>query len=296
MTASAMFTPELAGDLARRTAQAVGLRHDPVELLRLGEHGMYRLGGRPIVARVARGPGWAETAVLEVRLASELVSAGVRCARPLDVDQPVVVDGHPVTLWHEIPGPIGRPDAGQVGQILRELHDAPPVSVPLPALDPWERIDDRIAAAPLDESTRRSLSDSYVRIRDQWATLHSTLGVGLIHGDPHPGNVALTGSGELVLIDLETASRGPREWDLALLATYAVGLGWVPAAEYGAFVEAYGYDVTTSPAFPALRAVRELRMTTWYAQLADEPEVADEVRHRVACLADPTLPRRWSRR
>jgi hypothetical protein len=54
--------------------------------------------------------------------------------------------------------------------------------------------------------------------------------------------------------------------------------------------------VTASPAFPALRAVRELRMTSWLAQLANEPRVAEEIQHRVACLADPDLPRHWSGR
>jgi Ser/Thr protein kinase RdoA (MazF antagonist) len=297
MTASdVQFTDRLASDLAAAAARRAGLPNTPVELLRLGEHGMYRVGGRPVVARVARGPAWSSTAVLEVRLAAQLVAAGVRCTRPVDVDQPIVVDGHPVTFWAEIPGPIGRPTASQVGEILAELHHAPDPDVALPDLDPWERIDDRIAAAPLDEPTRASLADSYRRIRDQWAALHSQLGVGLIHGDAHPGNIALSADGDLLLIDLETACRGPREWDLALMATYATSLGWVSADEYRGFVAAYGYDVTTSPAFPALRAVRELRMTSWMAQLAAEPRVADEITHRIACLADPDLPRRWSRR
>jgi hypothetical protein len=79
------------------------------------------------------------------------------------------------------------------------------------------------------------------------------------------------------------------------MATYATSLGWLPAEDYAAFVEAYGYDVTRAPAFDLLRAVRELRMTSWIAQKAAEsPAMAAQVSHRIATLADPGLPRHWA--
>ena len=100
----------------------------------------------------------------------------------------------------------------------------------------------------------------------------------------------------MALVDLEDACLGPREWDLAMMGTYAKSLGWIDPATYAEFVAVYGYDVTTSPSFPTLRRIRELRMTSWMAQLATDPAVAAQLEHRVECLLDDDMPRRWSRR
>jgi hypothetical protein len=101
-----------------------------------------------------------------------------------------------------------------------------------------------------------------------------------------------------VLVDFDSASTGPREWDLVPTALQASSLGWISRAEYDGFVAAYGgFDVMSSPAFPLLSRMRELRITAWSAMHAAESgEMAAEVSHRIACLADPGLPRHWSPR
>ena len=79
------------------------------------------------------------------------------------------------------------------------------------------------------------------------------------------------------------------------IGLYATTLGWTSPAEYAEFVAAYGYDITAAPAFGILRRMRELRMTAWIAMHATESDqTAAEVAHRIACLADPDLPRHWS--
>ena len=69
--------------------------------------------------------------------------------------------------------------------------------------------------------------------------------------------------------------------------------GWWTESEYGQFVEAYGYDVTSwTDGFPILRAVHEIKMTTWLMQNVNEsPEIAKEYEKRMRTIrgqaADP---------
>jgi thiamine kinase-like enzyme len=63
----------------------------------------------------------------------------------------------------------------------------------------------------LPEADRELLADTLVRLR---RVIDDRGGEQLLHGEPHPGNVLATTNGPL-FIDLETACRGPVEFDLA---------------------------------------------------------------------------------
>lgn len=295
-TTSQMFTPELADQLAHRAADLAGLEHGSVELLRLGSNAIMRLPGG-VVARIARDASWTETSVREVRAAAALHAAGVPCACPWPVRQPVDVDGHPVTFWAEIPAPRTQPPIADLAAVLRQLHDAP-VELDVPLLDPWAHTPERIEQAPIGEAARRVLRDVLAEVQDCWSDTRFDLPAGLIHGDAHAGNLTRGADGQVVLVDLDAICVGPREWDLAPTGLYATSLAWITPAEYRTFVAAYGgFDVTRAPAFPVLRRMRELRMTAWLAMhAAESSQTAAELEHRVACLIDPDLPRRWRAR
>jgi Ser/Thr protein kinase RdoA (MazF antagonist) len=271
------------------------LAHDQAELIRLGSNAILRLPDG-VVARVARDESWTATAEREVQVARELHGAGVPCVRPWPVRQPVIVDGHPVTFWAEIPGPHRRATAAELGTVLRRLHTVAP-KISLPPLDPWDHTPDRIEQAPISAAERRVLRAVLAEVQDGWTSVRFELGTGPIHGDAHAGNLIHDADGNIVLIDFDSACIGPREWDLTPTGLYATSLGWISRAEYEAFVAAYGFDVTTVPAFRLLSRMRELRMTAWAAMHAPESDrMTAEVAHRVACLADPGLPRHWSPR
>jgi Ser/Thr protein kinase RdoA (MazF antagonist) len=292
---STTFTSTRAEQLAHEAAAMAGLAHERAELIRLGSSAVLRLPGG-VVARVARDESWIETSAHEVRVATALHRAGVPCVRPWPVPQPVTVDGHPVTFWAEIPGPLQRPTFAELGTVLRQLHTVH-ANLDLPPLDPWARTPERVEHAPVSASQRRVLADVLAEVQDAWPTARFELAAGAIHGDAHLGNLVRGTDGAVVLVDFDSACIGPREWDLAPTGLYAASLGWISRAEYQAFVAAYGFDVTTAPAFPLLARMRELRMTAWLAMHAAESErVAAEVAHRIACLADPELPRHWSAR
>lgn len=296
MTPPAAFTTELAEQLARRAASAAGLEHGNVELIRLGSNAIVRLS-HGVVARIARDETWAETSAREVRAAAALSAAGVPCAQPWPVKQPITVDGHPVTFWAEIPGPRRRPPIAALGAVLRRLHNVH-ARVDLPALDPWVHIPDRIEQAPISGADRQTLRRILAEVQDGWASTRFEPPAVLLHGDAHLGNLSLGADGQAVLVDLDSVCIGPREWDLAPTGLYATSLGWISHTEYTSFVVAYGgFDIVASPTFPLLRRMRELRMTAWLAMHATESQAtATEFAHRIDCLLDPDLPRRWSPR
>jgi Ser/Thr protein kinase RdoA (MazF antagonist) len=273
-----------------------GLAASQLELIRLGSNAVVRLPGG-IVARVARDASWSETSEREVRIAAALHQARVPCVRPWPVRQPIVIAGYPVTFWAEIPGPLEQPTTTEFGTVLRRLHDVDSDLGLLP-LDPWEHTTERIEHAPVSTTERQVLRDVLSEVRESWASAQFDLGAGVIHGDAHAGNVVRGADSAVVLIDLDSTCIGPREWDLTPTALYATSLGWITRAQYRAFVQAYGgFDVTTAPMFGLLARMRELRMTAWLAMHATESSrLAAEVSHRIACLADPELPRHWSAR
>jgi Ser/Thr protein kinase RdoA (MazF antagonist) len=220
--------------------------------------------------------------------------------RPWPIRQPINVDGHPVTFWAEIPGPRRRASIADLGTALRQLHavEDGQLQEDLMPLDPWARTPGRIEQAPIRDRDRRVLRDVLAEVQDAWPLAQFELPGGTIHGDAHAGNLIQSPAGAPLLLDFDSACIGPREWDLAPTALYAVSLGWISRSDYAGFVDAYGgFDVTAAAAFPLLTRMRELRMTAWIAMHASESErLAAEVEHRVACLADPELPRHWSAR
>jgi Ser/Thr protein kinase RdoA (MazF antagonist) len=276
-------------------ADVAGLAHDHAELIRLGSNAIVRLPGS-VVARVARDESWTPIAQREVLVAGEFHAAGVPCVRPWPIHQPLVVNGHPVTFWEEIPGPHQRATAAELGAVLRKLHSMDG-EIELPPLDPWGHTPERIEQVPISAAERRILRAVLAEVQDGWASVRFALGTGPIHGDAHVGNLIHDADGNVVLIDFDSVCIGPREWDLTPTGLYATSLGWISRAEYEAFVAAYGFDPTASPAFGLLSRMRELRMTAWIAMhAAESDQMAAEVSHRIACLADPSLPRHWSRR
>lgn len=296
ISASAEFTTAHATRVAGQAAALVGLESEPAEPVRLGSNAIVRLPGG-VIARVGRDESWAATSEREVRLAAALHEAGVPCVQPWPVRQPITVNGHPVTFWVEIPGPLEQPTIAELGTVLRRLHDVGG-EFGLPPLDPWAHIPERIEQAPIRARDRQILRDVLDEVRDGWTSVRFELGPGVIHGDAHLGNLVRAAPGSAVLLDLDSACVGPREWDLTPTGLYATSLGWIDRADYQAFVTAYGgFDVTTAPAFPLLRRMRELRMTAWIAMHATESaRLAAEVAHRIACLADPDLSRHWAAR
>ena len=285
-----------AQTLARACAEA-GVDSRDAVLLRLGENAIYRLSAVPVVARIARTTDYLPDVQTEVAVARWLEAVGfpaVRLAGP--ADQPLVVDGRPVTFWRVVSDREEYGTIGELARLLRWLHALePPSSLVLPELRPFRRVERRIERAALAEEDRVFLRDRLADLREQYDRLDFALPPGPIHGDANIGNILRSRDGGAVLIDLDGFATGPREWDLVQTAMYFEHLGWHTAEEYETFVTVYGFDLLTWPGYPALRSIRELIMVSWLAQNASEnSDVADEVHKRINDLRSGDGRRDWA--
>jgi aminoglycoside phosphotransferase (APT) family kinase protein len=226
-----------------------------------------------------------------------LAAHGLPAVRPLtDLDQPVEVAGCPVTFWREIP-PHRQGTISDVVRLLSRLHALPVPNLPLGRLDPFVRLPERIDAAGgvVTEAERTWLRRRVERLRRAWAELPPGLPLCVVHGDAWVGNIAVTETGEALLLDFERCSVGPPEWDLVSTAVKHTSFGTVSTEEYRKFATAYGHDVTTWAGYATMRAVRELRMATFALQHATaHPEAREQARYRVDCLLGRAGPRPWN--
>ncbi|WP_051732531.1 phosphotransferase family protein [Kitasatospora phosalacinea] len=212
----------------------------------------------------------------------------------MDVAHPI-----PAVLLAGACAAAGRPSAGaeliRAGEnALRRLHRLPPPRAPLPALDPFVRLPDRIDAAGLDEPHRRRLRARLAELRTAWRELAlAARDPRVVHGDAWSGNLAVTAT-TAHLLDFERTALGPVEWDLTTTAVGHHTFGTVPPETYAAFCAAYGAHVTESPAYPLLRDLRELRLTCYALQQSGtDPRHRPEARYRLACLLGEHGSRPW---
>ena len=291
----APFTEEATRQSARAAATSVGIPASTVELIRIGSNAVFRIDGDTI-ARVAPRLDLLSNAQLQIDVARWLEDVDFAAVRSVHVDQPIVVGSHVVTLWRSAcEGEVYAPIA-DVARIIRDLHKLPePAGIDLPDLVPFGPPDAALPTfdglAPADaEFLRKRLDWS----RRSFADLPFVLEPGVIHGDANVGNVLLDDGGEAVLIDLDSFSRGPREWDLIQTAIFADRFGWHSAQEYRTFVEVYGYDITTWAGYEDLALMREVSMTRWIGEKAATSDAAlKEATKRIAAIRSGGSRRDW---
>lgn len=298
MTMSRPSPPFTAADASASLEEAccaVGLHSQGADLLRLGENAIFRLVEEPVVVRIGRGPAILADAAKEVAVASWLRDAGLPVTEPTSHEQPIMVRDRPVTFWKLIDDSGIKATVGDLARVLRELHHLPvPGNLPLPQLDIFGRVSARIeASADLGGKERKFLTERLGQLRQEYAGLTFALPPSAVHGDAHQSNLIQRPDGRVILIDLERFAYGPPESDLAVTATEHL-VGWHTDAEYASFCDIYGFDVSQWAGFPVIRAINELKMTTWLMQNVRESErVADEFRTRLRSLHDSSAPREW---
>jgi aminoglycoside phosphotransferase len=278
--------------LVQACAEA-GLTAEPAELIRAAENDLWRLPNR-IVARVAR-PGQSEVALRETVIARWLARSGVPAVRLCDgVDQPVNVGGRAVTFWRELP-PHRRGNPAEMASLLKQLHALPAPGSDLPFVQPFVRLNERIAAAQSVTSAERQwLLDRLQQLQAAWADLPPGRSYCVIHGDAWVGNVAVMQDGTATLLDFERTAFGPPEWDLTSTAVGVDLFDHVSAEEYDQFCAAYGADVRAWAGYETLRDIRELRVTTYALQIADQlPSAVEAARFRLECIQGRHGQRPW---
>ncbi|WP_285556132.1 phosphotransferase enzyme family protein [Actinoplanes regularis] len=288
------LTSESARRVVTNACATLDLSARGAELLRLGENAMFRLGDQPLVMRISRSAERLPIARRELCVARWLHEQGVPVARPFEnVSEPLVIDGHPVTVWHLITAGDQRPGVEDLARLLQRVHQLGDGPCDMPKLDPFTQPRARIKSVEGLHDLDRSFLDNWCeKLADAYRSLDFVLPQGFIHGDAHTGNL-LGGAGHAFLTDFEMTAVGPREWDLAPIAVSHCRMG-LDETGYGRFVELYGFDVTKWAGFDVLRQVRELGMITWLAQnLGEGQVVVDEVALRIASIRNGDTSREW---
>lgn len=260
-------------------------------LLALGENAVFAAGG--LVVKVGRDAELLERARRELQVAGWLAEAGVPAVRPAE-PKPLLVEGHPVTVWHRLANPVRPAGPRDLARLLRIVHalPAPPFALPprelLGGVERWLRLAGD-AIDPEDAAYLRARRDGFAAAA---AALTPRLAPGPIHGDALPRNVHVGPDGP-VLVDLETFSADLREHDLVVMALSRDRYG-LPARDYDAFTGAYGWDVREWEGCAVLRGARETASCAWVAQHAPgDPAALAEFRRRVASLRDGDETVRW---
>ncbi|WP_327086692.1 aminoglycoside phosphotransferase family protein [Nonomuraea sp. NBC_01738] len=295
VSVAAPFTVFEARKTLDEVCRKVGLCAEGAELLRLGENAIFQLGAEKLIVRIARSAAVLPDAKKEVAVAEWLRQSGLPAAQPAGYAQPMLVQGRPVTFWHVIGNKGDRASTKDLARILRRLHHLPvPSNLALPKFDIFDRVSERIdKAEALSKSDHDFLRDRLDGLREMYASLRFPLDLCAVHGDAHQQNLIVALDGTVLLIDFERFAFGPPETDLAVTATERY-IGWHTAEDYEAFVGAYGFDVSVWEGFAVLRAINELKMTTWLMQNVSESEmIALEFRRRFASLRDSSAARSW---
>ncbi|MEV5353682.1 aminoglycoside phosphotransferase family protein [Streptomyces sp. NPDC052693] len=260
-------------------------------LLALGENAVFAAGD--LVVKVGRDAELLDRARRELDVAVWLAEAGVPAVRAAD-PKALLVDGHPVTVWHRLPDAVRPAEPRDLAELLRVVHATPPPPFALPGRDllggveRWLRLAGD-AVDPADAAYLRERRDAFAA---QAAALTPHLPPGVIHGDALPRNVHVGPEGP-VLVDLETVSSDLREHDLVVMALSHDRYG-LPDEAYASFTRAYGWDVRAWEGCSVLRGARETASCAWVAQHAPgNPKALAEFERRVASLRDGDETVRW---
>jgi hypothetical protein len=271
----------------------VGLVGDGAALIKFTNSAVFRLPRARLVIRIAGSATVRGRVPKVIRAARWLAAHDVAAVRLLDgVDQPIEVDGHLATLWHEVPSVGPAPTGTDLGRLLRQIHDISDQPPDVPVWGPVEAMRSRLAeadgVAPRDLAF---LASACGEIEAQLVDVEYELRPGLIHGDATVANL-IPGPDGPVLCDLDATSLGPREWDLTPVA---VGhLRFAAHKNNQAFATAYGFDVTAWVGFPVLRRLRELQLVTSVVPvLASNPALREQWRHRLQTFRAGDTAARW---
>jgi hypothetical protein len=290
------FTESAARRALTKACEVAGIRANDAKLVRLGSNAVFRLNAETI-ARVAPSLAARANATKQIAVARWLRSLDYPATRATSIDQPVEADGRIVTFWESVAPETVYAAIDQVANLVRRLHDLPPpgAALFLPEVEPFGAQDDMVPLFPgLNDFDAIILSDRYRWARTTFATMKFPLGRGVIHGDANVGNVLLDTRGQAVLIDLDSFSIGPREWDLIQTALFADRLGWHTPQEYRTFVEVYGYDIMKWDGYETLADMREIAMTAWLAKkAATDDNAAAEVHKRITAIRTGASRRDW---
>ncbi|MFC8527194.1 phosphotransferase enzyme family protein [Nocardia sp. NPDC057227] len=277
---------DLRADLAAICA-VVDLDPRGAILIKYTNNAVWQLATAPMVVRIGMGAVGRFRAPRVTAIARWLTDHDAPIPHLVPgIDQPILTADTAATIWQTLARPERAWEPTDLAEPLRTLHalDAGTAPDQLPRWNPFDA-----AARRLGDADPALPADDLDWLREQWATVEAryrrlpALPRGVVHGDAHTGNLLRDHDGRVVLCDLDSAGHGPLAWDLATNAVDARRFG--RPDDHTRLAHAYGQDITTSPAWPVLRRIRELILvTSVIPDLTSRPGVATEHARRLRAL------------
>lgn len=278
-----------------RIAARIGVDPHQATLLQLTNNAVFALRDAGLVVRITRSH------TLHARVHNNVALGGwfaaidaptIRLAAGLP--QPIADGDLLATIWDLVPAGTPSPDGSDLGTVLRRFHTLGLPTFDMPAWNPIGDARARIVdAEALGDADRDYLLDWCDRLEPRLTAFAAASGRSLMHGDAHPGNLLRHPDGRVLLCDFDATACGP--WQVDLVPAPANELRFGASGAHAKLAGAYGYDITTDPAWPLLREARELKMIVGGVPLlASGPGVADEFARRLTSVRDGDSSVRWT--
>ena len=226
-----------AVEASRSVAREVGVDSPAPVILADAHNTIVWLAPAPVVAKVATSPVGpaAKRLEREITVADHAASEGAPIARPSPLFEPRLYrsDSLAMTFWvHVEHDPAGKLDPQQAAGALGAVHEALlDFDGDLPDYTDRLReagtlLADDAATPTLQAEDRSFMQRAHALLSGRLSRINPSSQP--LHGEPHRGNILVTPE-RVVLVDLEAACRGPREWDAGFLPEDARAL--VPALD-----------------------------------------------------------------
>lgn len=255
-----------------------GLPTDDPRILSGRGNLVVHLAPAPVVARVATLTAWTRNDPFrwlahEVAVADYVATHGGPAVAPAALADPGPhrSNGLAVSLWNYLPPSERRPGPAAVGEALARLHLA---TVGFPGqLTVMSGVRAQVTEGLAALERAQALNpDVLAALRARHAEVLAELdGAGgdqdtVLHGDAHAGNLLCAGTWWL-WVDLEETCRGPREFDLAVVARHQ---GTDGAATLAAYAAALGGPVPRPADLAPFDRARDLEGAVWTLGMAHQ--------------------------
>jgi hypothetical protein len=277
------------------TCEYIGANPEGARLIKFTNNAVFALAHDPFVVRIAGSSAIERRVNKVVSVATWLAGHDMPTVRLAeDVDQPLTVDGHLVTVWHLVPEVGPKPTGHDLGRIAKRFHALPDAPAFLPDWDQLSSTRTRLASQDvLTDDEHEFLKRSADELEAELADVDYLLEPGPIHGDVFAGNL-IPGPDGPVLCDFDSTCNGPREWDLTPAAVGRLRFHY-PVDYHGQLAESYGLDITTWQGFPVFRRIRELQLVcSVLPVLRSSPRIRDQWRHRFETFRADDLDAVWT--
>ncbi|MBK7329717.1 MAG: aminoglycoside phosphotransferase family protein [Dehalococcoidia bacterium] len=211
---------QAAVEAAKSVASALGLRAEDALLLHNSNRIAVRFLPCDVLARVGPARTHGADFGFELEVSRRLAASGAPCGEPDPRVAPRTYerDGFAITFWtyYEPVSPETSPP--DFAQALHRLHAGlRKMTLPTPHFtdrveEAQSLVGDPVLTPELRAADRELLANALRTLRT--AVVQRGSKEQLLHGEPHPGNLLNTRDGPL-FIDLQTACRGPVEFDVA---------------------------------------------------------------------------------